>query len=77
MDDVASVTTLALKSGDGTIAHLSLAGWKELGQSDNMEDELLSCCVAGAAHSSTSHLNLSPCITGTTQHIPRKCPHLA
>jgi WD repeat-containing protein 55 len=37
--------TLVIASGDGTIAHLNLATWKELGQSDNLEDELLSCCV--------------------------------
>mmetsp|Transcript_10332 Transcript_10332/g.16545 ORF Transcript_10332/g.16545 Transcript_10332/m.16545 type:complete len:246 (-) Transcript_10332:542-1279(-) len=37
--------SLVATSGDGTIAHLSLAGWKVMGQSDNMEDELLSCCV--------------------------------
>jgi WD40 repeat protein len=37
--------SLVVTSGDGTVAHLSLSNWKVLGQSDNMEDELLSCCV--------------------------------
>lgn len=37
--------SLVATSGDGTIAHLSLRAWKALGQSDTMDDELLSCCV--------------------------------
>ena len=37
--------SLVVTSGDGTIAHLNMANWKELGQSDNQEDELLSCVV--------------------------------
>ena len=32
-------------SGDGALACLDLHTMKVLGQSDNMEDELLSCCV--------------------------------
>lgn len=55
--------SLVVTSGDGTIAHLSLTGWKELGQSDNMEDELLSCCVLkhgkkAVAGSQTGQLNI-------------------
>ena len=47
--------SLVATSGDGTVAHLSLANWKVLGQSDNMEDELLSCCV----------LKNGKCVTGS------------
>ena len=36
---------LVATSGDGTLACLDLNAMKVLGQSDNMEDELLSCCV--------------------------------
>ena len=36
---------LMVTSGDGTLACLDLHTMKVLGQSDNMEDELLSCCV--------------------------------
>jgi WD40 repeat protein len=36
---------LVATSGDGTLACLDLTAMKVLGQSDNMEDELLSCCV--------------------------------
>ena len=48
--------SLVATSGDGTVAHLSLANWKVLGQSDNMEDELLSCCVLK---------NGKKCVTGS------------
>lgn len=37
--------TLVVTSGDGTVGHLSLHNWKVLGQSDTLDDELLSACV--------------------------------
>jgi WD repeat-containing protein 55 len=36
---------LCVTSGDGTVATIDLSAMKVIGQSDNMEDELLSCCV--------------------------------
>ena len=55
--------SLVVTSGDGTIAHLDMANWKELGQSDNQEDELLSCVVMkngrkAVAGSQTGILNI-------------------
>ena len=37
--------TLVATSGDGTVGHLCLRSWKALGQSDTLDDELLSVCV--------------------------------
>ena len=37
--------TLVAASGDGTVGHLCLRSWTTLGQSDTLDDELLSVCV--------------------------------
>ena len=37
--------TLVAASGDGTVGHLCLRSWTALGQSDTLDDELLSVCV--------------------------------
>lgn len=55
--------SLVVTSGDGTIGHLSLHNYKELGQSDTLDDELLSVCVLkngrkAIAGSQTGTLNI-------------------
>ena len=37
--------TLVAASGDGTVGHLCLRSWRALGQSDTLDEELLSVCV--------------------------------